>query len=241
MSIGDWSWVWAAAALLVLGGIAAMFTKRDPMVDRIGGETIPLDQLPTFRSYPPGVYSAVLIRQSGNLHRDLGTFSSAQAALQEAAKSFRRAKVSRVRVVHATDTELAAYREYYSLKGTAEGRKFAGVRLVQVSVAPPPPPPPPETYNYLTPAGLDVTLVSVVKGIGDTYTLNVEYGCGNCGGKDVAATSGRPQEPMKCPDCGAQFESLGEVQEVQRGDLLGRYMADRGYRVAEVNAASRER
>lgn len=235
MTIGDWSWVWAAIALLVFAIIVKLFTRTDPdpMADRIGGETIPLDALPTFRSYPPGVYSAVLIRQSGNLHRDLGTFSSAQAALQEAVKSFRRAKVTHVRVVHATDTELAAYREYYNLKGTAEGRKFAGVRLVQLSVAAPPPAPP-ETYSHRTGLGLDIKLVSVVKGQGDTYTLNVEYGCGNCGGTDVASPSAT--DPMKCPDCGAEFETLGEAQAVQRGELLARYMSDRGYNVLEVKA-----
>jgi len=235
MGIGAWSWVWAAVALLVLAVIAKIFTKPDPMVDRIGGETIPVDQLSTFRSYPPGVYSAVLIRQSGNLHRDLGTFSSAQAALQEAAKSFRRAKATHVRIVHATDTELAAYREYYNLRGTAEGRKFAGVRMVQVSVAVQPPAPP-ETYSHRTALGLDIRLVRVVKGADDTYTLNVEYACGACGGTDVAAPTGQPQEAMKCPDCGVKFETLNEAQEIQRSVLLGRYMSDRGFAVAEVIA-----
>lgn len=231
MGLEFWSWVWAAVALLILGGIAAIFTKRDPMVDRIGGETIPVDQLSTFRSYPPGVYSAVLIRQSGNLHRDLGTFPSAHAALQEAAKSFRRAKATHVRVVHATDTELAAYREYYNLRGTAEGRKFAGVRMVQVSVAAAPSAPP-ETYRHKTESGLDIHLVSVVKGLGDTYTLNVEYGCDHCGGTDVAAQAA--SEQLACPACGSRFETLGEAQAIQRGDLLSRYMADRGNRVVEV-------
>lgn len=227
-----WSWLWAFVAVLVLGGIAAMFTKRDPLVDRIGGDVIAIDQLSTYRAYQPGSYSAVLIRQSGNLHRDLGTFSSAQAALEEAAKAFRRAKVTDVRIVHVSDTELAAYRHVYNLKGRAEGKKFAGVRLVQVAAAAPPPAPP-ETYRHKTASGLDIHLVSVVKGAGETYTLNVEYGCTHCGGTDVAAPA--VSEPLACPACGSRFETLGEAQAIQRGDLLGRYMADRGNRVVEVN------
>ncbi|MEC5292991.1 MULTISPECIES: hypothetical protein [unclassified Aurantimonas] len=81
MGVEFWSWVGAIVTLFVIGGIAAMFTKKDPLVDRIGGDMVPVDSLSTFRTFAPGIWSAALIRQSGNLHRDLGTFPSAKAAL----------------------------------------------------------------------------------------------------------------------------------------------------------------
>ena len=238
MGVQFWSWVFAIVALLVLGGITALFTKKDPLVDRIGGDVIPVDSLPTFRSFAPGVWSAALIRQSGNLHRDLGTFPSAQAALDEAVKSFRRAKVTDVRITHASDTELAAYRQIYNLRGRAEGKKMAGVRMVLVSptrdLAPTTPPKAVTSYEQVTIAGLRIQLIDVIKGDDDRYTLMVDYRCAKCGGEDVKTETGLALEAMRCGTCGTEFERLGDVQAIQRG-LMQQYLASTGLSVASIN------
>lgn len=199
----------------------------------------------------------MLVRQSGNVYRDLGVFRSARAALDEAVKALRRANIARVQITHSTDTEIAAYRDHYSLTGRAEGKKMAGLRLSLVeaypvtptSVAPvaPSAPVPPmlvveprpiTSFHQTTASGLLITLVDAIKGEGDQHRLLVQYTCTHCGSEDPAAPTGLQIEPVRCPACGAQFERLGDIQAIQRR-LLKQYLAGTGLDVASINGVSR--
>lgn len=129
--------LFALGALGVLGLIGRAFMteedkKQVALQDKYGGDVIPIDDLPRRHSLPPGSYQATLMRQSGNVHRELGVFSSPEAALREGVKSLRRAQVSDVRITHRDSDSLAAYRQFYNLRGRAEGKKLAGIVIRRV-------------------------------------------------------------------------------------------------------------
>lgn len=125
-------------AFLVLLGIGGFFhlvlgpTPVAQLIDTNKGEIIPVNDLATISTFGDSVVHAVLIRQSGNIYRDLGTYVSAEAALNEIAKSFRRAKIDEVRVTHADEDAIAVYRRFYNFIGRAEGKKLAGARIVRI-------------------------------------------------------------------------------------------------------------
>ncbi|WP_306007196.1 hypothetical protein [Aquicoccus porphyridii] len=120
--------------LLAIGGILHFIMGPTPgaqLIDTNKGEVIPVEELLDFAIFEDGVVHAVLIRQSGNIYRDLGAFVSAEAALAEIVKSFRRAKIDEVRVTHADKNSVAVYRRVYNFIGRAEGKKLAGARIVR--------------------------------------------------------------------------------------------------------------
>lgn len=101
--------------------------KRFSLADKPTSTVVPVEDLPSHHSLTPGLYHATLIRQSGNVYRDLGVFPSAEAALREGVKSLRRARVTDVRITHSDADSLAAYRQFYNFRGRAEGKKLAGI------------------------------------------------------------------------------------------------------------------
>lgn len=198
------------------------FGKKDPLVDRSGGEIIPLERLATFKQFPRGTYSAVLIRQSGYVHRDLGIFSSAKDALAEAAKTFRRAKVHDVRITYVGETELAAYRTVYNLRGRAEGKKFAGVRISLVAPASEPQSQQPSrTYERTIADGLRIKLTTLKQIEGDRYSLGADASCANCGCSEVVVGD----IDIHCPECGTILGTRAEFADAHR-QLAGEYLAD---------------
>ncbi|SIT74818.1 hypothetical protein SAMN05421665_0110 [Yoonia rosea] len=125
----------ALLVLLAVGGIIRLLmgpTPGEQLIDTNKGDVISLNDLTNISTLGNNAVHAVLVRQSGNIYRDLGTFVSAEAALAEIAKSFRRAKVDEVRVTHADENAIAVYRCVYSDIGRAEGKKLGGARIVRV-------------------------------------------------------------------------------------------------------------
>ena len=124
----------AFLGLLAVGGILHFIMGPTPgaeLVDTNKGEVMPVEELLKLATLEDGVVHAVLIRQSGNIYRDLGAFASAEAALEEIMKSFRRAKINEVRVTHTDENSVAVYRRVYNFVGRAEGKKLAGARIVR--------------------------------------------------------------------------------------------------------------
>lgn len=222
-------WIFAVVGLLVLAGTVSAFGKKDPLGDRPGGDLIPLEQLATFKQFPAGTYSAVLIRQSGNVHRALGTFPSAKDALIEASKSFRRVRVNDVRVTYASETELAAYRAVYNLRGRAEGKKFAGVRISLVAPEPGPSRPT-RSYERTIAGGLRIKLTTLTQIEGDRYSMGADASCANCGSNDVVVGD----VEIRCPECGTILGTKAEFNSAHR-ELAGQYLFDAGIKLASMD------
>jgi len=122
-------------ALLAIGGVAYLIMGPSPgahLLDTNKGDRVPVGQLSIKSKIGESAVHAVLVRQSGNMYRDLGSFATANSALAEIEKSFRRAKIDEVRVTHSDEDSMAVYRSIYSLTGRAEGKKLAGARIVRV-------------------------------------------------------------------------------------------------------------
>lgn len=127
--------------VIVMGGCVLFYLatrteedkKRDALVDKPSGDIVPLDDLPLRHTLQSGAYQAKLIRQSGNIYRELGVFPSAEAALREGMKSLRRAQVTHVRITHSDADAMAAYRHIYNFRGRAEGKKLAGIVIERVA------------------------------------------------------------------------------------------------------------
>jgi len=125
----------AFLVLMAIGGVIYLIQGPSPgqhLLDTNKGETLPVEFLSKRSLLGDHPVYAVLIRQSGNLYRDLGLFESGDHALVEITKSFRRAKIDDVRITHADGDSMAIYRWMYDFRGRAEGKKLAGARIVRV-------------------------------------------------------------------------------------------------------------
>jgi len=89
-------------------------------------EVIYVEQMASVCHLPEANVHAVLIRQSGNLYRELGAFSSPKDALDEIEKSFHRAKIDVVTVRENSNRVFDVFRTSYSHKGRSEGKKLGG-------------------------------------------------------------------------------------------------------------------
>ena len=106
--------------------------KEQGLADPSNSRMIYTTQMAENMVLPNQAVSAFLVRQSGNLYRDLGVFPSPQSALSEIEKAFRRAKIDSVAVLKNTDKEFRVLRLHHSHGGKAEGKKLGGacIRIV---------------------------------------------------------------------------------------------------------------
>jgi len=81
---------------------------------------------------PQGPVVATLVRQSGNLYRELGEFENVAAAFAEIEKSFRRAKIESVYVPDNSETQFRVIRLHHSYGSKANGKKLGGAVLLAV-------------------------------------------------------------------------------------------------------------
>lgn len=102
------------------------------LIDTHKGNLVPVSDIRQKSDLGASAVHAVLVRQSGNIYRDLGSFETVQDAMDEIEKSFRRAKVDEVRITFSDEDSMAIYRRIYDFTGRAEGKKLAGARLVRV-------------------------------------------------------------------------------------------------------------
>jgi hypothetical protein len=89
------------------------------------------DQMRSVHMLGQGPVSAALIRQSGNLHRELGAFHTVEDALHEIEKAFRRANIDSVVVVENGGGTFRVVRRVPNFRGRAEGKKLGGAIIVR--------------------------------------------------------------------------------------------------------------
>jgi hypothetical protein len=185
-----------------------IYGKSDPseLHDTNGGEVMRLTDLAFKNSLVPGTYHATLIRQSGNIHRDLGHFPSPAAAIFEASKSFKRAGVENIRVTYSDEGKLAAYRSIYNFRGRAEGKKFAGAifQLITPDITSP--------ISYL-----DFKVREAVNTSGTKWKIFFDYRCKKCDGTKIEVPDDRTDSsPVYCKGCGHVFGSFSELTEFSK-------------------------
>lgn len=109
---------------------AAILLKERKLNDPDNASMIFIDQMKANHALRKGPVSAALFRQSGNLYRDLGLFPSADEALKEVEKSFRRAGIDSVAVLKNTTEKYEVARLYSNDRGRAEGKRLGGALVV---------------------------------------------------------------------------------------------------------------
>lgn len=83
-------------------------------------------QLGQENTLKPGPARAVLLRQSGNVYRDLGEFESKELAIADVQRSFARAKIDGIAVMENSSSRLHIVRMLRENGGKSEGRKLGG-------------------------------------------------------------------------------------------------------------------
>jgi hypothetical protein len=104
--------------------------KEKRLNDPSNTQMIHVDQMRGNHELPIGPVVAALLRQSGNLYRELGQFPSADAAFVEIQKAFRKAGIDSVAVLKNTPARYEVVRLHHSHGGKAEGKKMGGAVLV---------------------------------------------------------------------------------------------------------------
>lgn len=116
----------ALIILFVVFAVVATVLKDQGLNDPTNRKMIYADQMGQEIKIVGGPVRATLIRQSGNLYKDLGIFDSAFEALAEVQKSFRRAQIDSVAVQVNTEAKFSVVRLHHSHRGRAEGKKMGG-------------------------------------------------------------------------------------------------------------------
>ncbi len=106
--------------------VVVLLVKDQRLQDPENLETIFVPQMKDVCSLHNGPVVSALLRQSGNLYRELGLFETAEAALLEIEKSFRRGKIESVYVQENTEARFQVIRLHHSHGGKAEGKKLGG-------------------------------------------------------------------------------------------------------------------
>lgn len=116
----------AALAVFAVIVVVVFLIKEQRLDDPDRTDTIHADQMRDLCSVKSGTVSAALLRQSGNLYRDLGLFDDWEKAMTEIEKSFRRAKIPSVYVQVNSEDRFEVIRLHHSHRGKAEGKKLGG-------------------------------------------------------------------------------------------------------------------
>ena len=109
----------------------AMF-KLSQLNDPDNTEVVTPEQLTSLSLLKQGACQAVLIRQSGNVYRELGQFEAPEAALIDVLKSFRRAKIDAISISQNTPERLEVHRIFHNHRGRQEGKKLGGALIISL-------------------------------------------------------------------------------------------------------------
>lgn len=90
------------------------------------------EQLASLYLLKQGACKAVLIRQSGNVYRELGEFQTPEAALNEVLKSLGRARIDAVSIYQNTSERLEIHRTFHNHRGRQEGKKLGGALIISL-------------------------------------------------------------------------------------------------------------
>ncbi|WP_187431593.1 hypothetical protein ROLI_022650 [Roseobacter fucihabitans] len=115
-----------ALALFAIIALAAWGYQNARLQNAEDFSVVYTNQLPGMIALSSGPVHCILIRQSGNLYRDLGAFDGWSSALVEVSKSFNRAKIDSVMVRQNNEDTFDVLRTFHSHGGKAEGKKLGG-------------------------------------------------------------------------------------------------------------------
>lgn len=118
-------------AIISFGCIAvyALIWKEKKLSDPSDKTAIYLEQLPQVSRLANGKVHVLLIRQSGNVYKDLGVFHTSGDAIEAVMKSFRRAKIDSIYILENELDRLNVQRLHHNHRGRAEGKVLGGARL----------------------------------------------------------------------------------------------------------------
>jgi hypothetical protein len=114
---------------LLVVSILIILAKDRQLKDPEDQTVVSIEQLQDVCLLGEGSVAVVLIRQSGGVYRDLGTFSDSNLALMAVKSSFRRAKIDSVSVDANAPDAFFLTRLHHSHKGAAEGKKLGGAQI----------------------------------------------------------------------------------------------------------------
>ena len=117
----------AAFAIVVFG---ALLIGQRKLEDPNNTEIVYTSQIASICQLTDGPVEAALIRQSGNIYRELGVFENWRQAVSEIEKSFNRAKIDSVSIQSNTPSKFECIRLVYNHRGRAEGKKLGGAIIV---------------------------------------------------------------------------------------------------------------
>lgn len=199
--------IWSTIALFLICLICYLVygaRSSADLHDTNSGELVEISNLPSYSFLGSGECHVVLIRQSGNVYRDLGKFPDASKAIAEAAKSFRRAGVDRVRITHNDEFSLAVYRDVYNFKGRAEGKKLAGATFRAVRSVPNSP------IDFL-----EISLREAQNTGGTKWQVHFNYRCKKCDGTKIEVPDEKLDESLVyCKGCGHVFGTFLELRSL---------------------------
>ncbi len=112
--------------------LVAWLHQLNKLNDQDDYSVVYCSQLPGLMQMSDGPVRATLLRQSGNLYRELGEFDAASSALDEVLKSLNRAKIDSVMVRENNENLLEIWRAFRNHKGRAEGKKLGGATIKKV-------------------------------------------------------------------------------------------------------------
>lgn len=72
---------------------------------------------------------AILIRQSGLVHRDLGLFPTPEEAVRQVAIALRRAKIETLVIITNTPSSFSVRRLIFNHRGSSEGKRVGGAEI----------------------------------------------------------------------------------------------------------------
>ena len=114
-----------ALAIGALLGLLSVFVRKN-RTRTVHTPTVTPMNLAAICQLRPGPAQALLIRQSGNLYRDLGYFQNSDDACRAIERSFRKAQIHSVSVLQNSTSVFEISRRLYDGRGRAEGKKLGG-------------------------------------------------------------------------------------------------------------------
>lgn len=227
--------IWAAVAFFTLCFISYLIygpSDGSNLQDTNTKTLVPLSDINDHHELPSDFCTATLIRQSGNVYRDLGVFPTPAAALSEAAKSFRRAGVEAVRITYSDGEKFAAYRSIYNFRGRSEGKKLGGVILqsltstdvgqenalptaVAAQIAGLP------TFLHGPFKNVECTVSEVRHNGGTNWNLEFNFRCRLCDSTVLKSPDNSTDESIiTCKSCGFAHGSVRELREFAQSSGL---------------------
>ena len=118
---------------LVLASLFGATASQKALEDPANTTTVYLEELPKVALLEgTGHFQLIIVRQSGNVHSAYDA-PTAAAAMAQAMTTFRRAKIDAIRITLNEPGALHFTRQFYSHRGSSEGKKVGSVEITRLS------------------------------------------------------------------------------------------------------------